>query len=184
MKRCRNTKLIFISLVLLLSTLLFRNIVEPFDDTMTATQAAQRLGEAAIVARETYDTAKNVAGQKEAAYTAALGRFTANPTQENGIALSNAQTMKDAAKKAEDAALIAAETAKDAAASAAESIPVSAPPPPQISAELQSAALSATILTETSDTTKIIIAVASGIAILYIIYLVIFSKKTSNSNNS
>lgn len=183
MKRCRNTKLIFISLILLLSTLLFRNLVEPFYDTMTATQAAQVLGEAAIVAREAYDTAKNLAEQKKAAYTAALDRFTANPTQANGVALSNAQAINVAAKKAEADALIAAGEADSAAASAAESIPVSTPPPPQISAELQSAALSATILTESSDTTKIMIAVVSGIGILYIIYLVIFSKKSSNSNN-
>lgn len=174
MKRCRNTKLIFISLVLLLSTLLFRNLVEPFDDAMTPTQAAQVLGEAANVARNAYDTAKNVAEQAQLAYTAALDRFTANPTQTNGVALSNARAIKDAAETAKDNALIAAETADDAATSAAESIPVSTPPPPEISAELKSAALSATILTETSDTTKTIIGVVCGIVLLCIMYKLFF----------
>lgn len=181
MKRCRNTKLIFFSLLLLLSTLLFRNLIEPFDDTMTATRAAQVLADAAKTAHTVSDQAAAAAASASAAYTAAQNRFQSNPTQANGVALSNALAQNTAAQQAAADAAVAASSADSAAANAAASIPVSSPPPPTVSTELESSALSAANPVEPlSNSTKIIISIVSGIILLYILYLVIFSK-SSNS---
>jgi len=180
MKRCRNTNLIFISLILLLSTLLFRNVTEPFDE-MSATKAAEVLAAAATAAHTAYDGdgkddggAVGAADRAQSAYNAALDRFTANPTQANGVALSNAQAINVAAKKAKEDAFIAAETADAAAQAAIESIPVSTPPPPTVSAELESAAMSAAYPVEAlSDSTKTYIGIGIGVVLLYILYKVL-----------
>ncbi len=182
MKRCRNTNLIFISLILLLSTLLFRNLIEPFDD-ISASQAAQILADAAQAAHTVSDQAAAAAESAEAAYNAALSRFQTNPSQANGVALSNAQAQHTAAQQAAADAAAAAASADSAAQSAAESIPVSSPEPPTVSSDLESAAMSAANPVEAiSDSTKLIISIGCGVILLYILYSVLFGK--SDSNNS
>lgn len=137
MKRCRNTNLIFISIILLLSTFLFRNLIEPFDE-ISATQAAQILGDAAKAANTASDQAAAAAVSAKASYDAAMSRFQSNPSQANGIALSNAEAQNTAAQQAAADAAVAAASADSAAAAAVESIPVSSPSPPTVPSELES----------------------------------------------
>ena len=175
MKRCRNTKLIFISLILLLSTLLFRNLIEPFDDTMSATQAAQVLGDAANAAHEVSKQAINAAESAQRAYNAALARFQEDSSQANGVALSNAKAQNDAAQQAASDAELAAAAADSAAANAAASIPVSTPPPPTVSAEIQSSLMFAENPVDAiANSTKYMISIACAVVIVYLLYLVLF----------
>lgn len=182
MKRCRNTNLIFISIILLLSTFLFRNLIEPFDE-ISATQAAQILGDAAKAAHTASDQAAAAAVSAKASYDAAMSRFQSNPSQANGIALSNAEAQNTAAQQAAADAAVAAASADSAAAAAVESIPVSSPSPPTVPSELESAAMSAANPVEAlSDSLKLMISIGCGIILLYILYSVLFSKRASNNS--
>ena len=176
MKRCRNTKLIFISLILLLSTLLFRNLVEPFDVlVLSPTQAAQVLGDAANAAHEVSKQAINAAESAQRAYNAALARFQEDSSQANGVALSNAKAQNDAAQQAASDAELAAAAADSAAANAAASIPVSTPPPPTVSAEIQSSLMFAENPVDAiANSTKYMISIACAVVIVYLLYLVLF----------
>ena len=189
MKRCRNTKLIFISLILLLSTLLFRNLVEPFDVlVLSPTQAAQVLGDAANAAHEVSKQAINAAESAQRAYNAALARFqedssqangvalsNEDSSQANGVALSNAKAQNDAAQQAASDAELAAAAADSAAANAAASIPVSTPPPPTVSAEIQSSLMFAENPVDAiANSTKYMISIACAVVIVYLLYLVLF----------
>jgi hypothetical protein len=176
MKYCRNTKLILISSILLISCILFRNVNEGFENSeMSAFEAAKILRDAAKASEKASIQATEAAKKAELAYTAAMERFQANSTQENGVILSNLEAQMEASKKAAEEAMIAAATADEAADSAEAALPVSSPSAPTVDADLESSAIDAANTREPlSNTTKIVIGVVAFLVLGWILYSLLF----------
>jgi hypothetical protein len=143
---------------------------------MSAFEAARILRDAAKASEKASIQATEAAKKAEEVYIAAMERFQANSSQENGVILSNLEAQRDASKKAAENALIAASSADEAADAAEAALPVSSPSSHKVDADLESSAMDATNTREPLSTrTKIVIGVVAFLVLGWILYSVLFN---------